>query len=369
MKLVFISDHMKFSGGRRLMFDYALYLMKKGHDVTVLVEKKEGTLSDYIPAKVVPELSCEHIPQADLIIATSPKEVRLAWEARRGKVVHFCQGLELVDLEQRITGEVIPVRYQGKGFLNKLKIFKKKFEWRRKHKIFDDIYKLPTHLVAITEPISKYLEDRYGRNVYLCRNGVDLENLHPQKNWKAERFTEQRPMRIVNVGPMDVTYKGVPFSVNAVEIARARDIPIEFIRIAPFPSKGETHGGLSYELIINPPRHDFSETMSSCDVYLSNSTEREGFGLPAIEAMASGQLCILSDITAYRSFAPDSEHCIFVPGDDAEATADAIAKIYKMPLNEMTKMRAKAIEVASGFSHAEACAKFENILEKINSLS
>lgn len=359
---------MKFSGGRRLMFDYALYLKQKGHDVTVLVEKKEGGLADYIPVKVVPSLSVEYIPQADLIIATSPKEVRQAWESRRGKVVHFCQGLELVDLEQRITGEVIPVRYQGRGFLNKLKIFKKKFEWRRKHRIFDDIYKLPTHLIAITTPMCKYLEDRYGRPVHLCRNGVDLENLHPQENWKAEHFNEERPMRIVNVGPLDVTYKGIPVTVNAVEIARARDIPIDFMRLAPFASKSEAGGGLTYNLLINAPRHEFCETLTSCDVYISNSTEREGFGLPAIEAMASGLLCILSNITAYKSFASDSEHCIFVPGDDAEATADAIEKIYKMPLNEMTKMRSKAIEVASGFSHAKACAEFEQILEKINAL-
>ena len=368
MKLVFITDHMKFSGGRRLMFDYALYLMEKGHDVTVLVEKKEGGLADYIPVKVVPSLTVEHIPDADLIIATSPKEVRLAWEARRGKVVHFCQGLELVDLEQRITGEVLPIRYQGKGFFNKLKIFKKKLEWRRKHRIFDDVYKLPTHLIAITDPMCKYLEERYQRPAYLCRNGVDLENLHPQSNWKPEHFSEARPMRIVNVGPMDVTYKGVPVSVNAVEIARGRDIPIEFIRIAPFPSKSEARNNLTYDLIINPPRHDFSETMGSCDVYLSNSTEREGFGLPAVEAMASGLLCILSDITAYRSFNPGTGHCIFVPGDDAEATADTIEKVYKMPLNEMSRMRAEAIEVASHFSHQKACVEFERILEKINAL-
>ncbi|OGV35565.1 MAG: hypothetical protein A2020_07130 [Lentisphaerae bacterium GWF2_45_14] len=368
MKLIFITDHMKFSGGRRLMFDYALYLMKKGHEVSVLVEKKEGGLSDYIPAKVVPALSAEHIPEADLIIATSPKEVRQAWEAHRGKVVHFCQGLELVDLEQRISGAVTPIRYQGNGILKKLKIFKKKFEWRRKHRIFDDAYKLPTHLIAITDPMCKYLEDRYQRPAYLCRNGVDLENLNPRADWKPEHFTETRPMRIVNVGPIEVTYKGIPVTVKAVEMARARDIPLDFMRLASIAGKNEMGGGLTYNLLLNSPRREFCEALSSCDVYISNSTEREGFGLPAVEAMASGLLCILSDITAYRSFSSETGHCIFVPGDDAGATADAIEKIYKMPLSEMSQMRAKAITLASQFSHQKACAEFEQILEKINAL-
>ena len=54
MKIVFLSQHMKFSGGRRLHFDYAKYLISAGHDVSVLVIKDVGELKGYLPIVTVP---------------------------------------------------------------------------------------------------------------------------------------------------------------------------------------------------------------------------------------------------------------------------------------------------------------------------
>jgi glycosyltransferase involved in cell wall biosynthesis len=210
----------------------------------------------------------------------------------------------------------------------------------------------------------KYLEDRYGRKVDLVRNGVDLDVLHPYNNWSPEKFTDERPMRIINIGPYDVTYKGIPVTLKAVSNARGQNIPIDFKRITPIKSQKEASNP-PYKLYLNLSRKDFSEAMRSCDVYISNSTDREGFGLPAMEAMASGLICILSDITAYRSFSERQDHCIFVPEGDAEATTAAIKKIYEMSNEELTQMRQNALEVASEFSHEKACAQFEQALQNI----
>lgn len=366
MKLIFITDHMKFSGGRRLMFDYALYLMDKGHDVSVLVEEKKGELRDYVPVEVVPTLSREHIPDCDLIIATSPKEVRQAWETRRGKVVHFCQGFELTDLEQRISGQVLPPRYQGRGLARKLKVFKKKLTWRRKLRRFDQVYKLPTHLISVSAHLQRELEDRYKRPAPLCRNGVDLTTLYSRDDWRPEAFTPERPMRIINIGPMDVTYKGVETTLEAVAAAKAKGIPIEFSRITPIAVRAENKDNIDYALYEGLPRDEFCSVLRRQDVYISNSTEREGFGLPAIEAMASGLIPILSSISAYKNFTSRRDHCLFVPEGDAKATTAAIEKLYNMSQDEFSAMRKNALEVAAEFSHAKACEVFESILNDIH---
>lgn len=366
MNLVFLTDHMKFSGGRRLMFDYASYLIEKGHNVKILVNEERGELAGTVPVTVIPEFTREYIPDCDLIIATSPKEVRQAWDCSRGKVVHFCQGFELTDLEHRLNGKVLPPRFQGKGFFHALKIFRKKFTWRRKYKEFDEVYKLPTYLISVSAHLQKELEERYKRPAPLCRNGVDLNMFYPNPDWKPETFSEKRPIRIINIGPIEVTYKGIQTTLEAVEKARKKGIPIELTRISPITCKSEQGRELPYKLHEKLPRDTFCKLMRESDVYISNSTEREGFGLPAMEALASGLVCVFSNILCYRSFSPRKDHCFFVPEWDADATVEAIEKIYRMSPEELTRYRKNALEVASDFSHQKACAEFEDILRKIS---
>ncbi|MCX6985730.1 MAG: glycosyltransferase family 4 protein [Lentisphaerae bacterium] len=365
MKIVFLSNHMKFSGGRMLMFLYAEFLSARGHDVKLLVKNKIGDLSG-TEATAVPSFLSEHIPSCDLIVATSPEEVKEGYESGKGaKVVHFCQGFDLVDMEHRIQGKFLPPRYQGSGFWHGIKMRMKKRQWKRTLRKWDEVYRLPTYFISVSEHISEELEKRYGKPALLCRNGVDLKILHPLENWEPPQFSAKRPMKIVNVGSYNVTYKGLPVTYEAIGVAKKRGIPIDLIRISKDSSEFEKDIPFDFKLIKDPSRVEFGRILRSCDVYLSNSTEREGFGLPAMESMASGLVDILSDISCYRSFCRDRDFCLFVPEGDAKATADAIEKIYKMSPEEFINIRNTSLEVASTFSQDLACLRFEEILNNI----
>jgi hypothetical protein len=160
MYCVFISDHMKFSGGRKLMFDYAAFMKKQGHKCDVIVEEERGDLAGTIEVKVVPSLSKEYLPKCDLIIASDPREVKQAHQAKCGKVVHFCQGFEITDLEERISGKVLPPRFEKKGFKNQLILFKKRITWRHKLRLFESIYRMPSHLITISIHLKEILEKK-----------------------------------------------------------------------------------------------------------------------------------------------------------------------------------------------------------------
>jgi glycosyltransferase involved in cell wall biosynthesis len=365
MKLVFLSQHMKFSGGRRLHFDYAKHLISANHDVSVLVLKDEGELKGYLPVKIVPTFDRKNIPDCDLIVATTPKDVKLAWESGRGKVVHFCQGYDNIDMEKRINENIIPPRYQGSGFLKKIILLRKKMQWRKTLREWEEIYRLPTYFITISSHLKDELEKKYGRPAPLCRNGVDLNLLRPPENWQPPKFSADSPMKIVNVGSYNVTYKGLPVTYEAIGLAKKRGIPIDFIRISKDSSEFEKDIPFDFKLIKDPERTEFGKILRSSDIYLSNSTGREGFGLPAMESMASGLIDILSDISCYRSFCTDREFCLFVPEGDAKATADAIEKIFRMSTEEFTSLRKTSLEVASTFSQDLACLKFEEILKSI----
>jgi len=161
----------------------------------------------------------------------------------------------------------------------------------------------------------------------------------------------------------------VPTTLQAIAIARHQGIPLSLVRITPRqPPPEEDPATRDYTLHVALPRDQFIAVMRECDVYVSNSTEREGFGLPAMEAMACGLVCILSDIACYRAFAPGREdHCRFVPPGDATATAAALAEIHRLAgTGALTEYRRRAIAVSASFSHQAACARFADILAEIH---
>ncbi len=83
----------------------------------------------------------------------------------------------------------------------------------------------------------------------------------------------------------------------------------------------------------------------------------------ALFFLASGLVPILSDINCYRSFSGRSDHCIFVPEGDSEATFKAIERLYRMNPSEFQSMREKGISVSNDFSFDKACARFEELLK------
>jgi len=365
MKFVFLSKDMGFSGGRKLLFEYAAYLRYRGHDVVVLVIKVEGMLRNMLEVTQVDDFSPASIPECDIIVATTPKDVLKAWRSKKGKTVQFCQGFQIIDLEHRIDGRVIPPRFLGNGLATKLNLIRKKLSWLRKIKRIEKIYRLPIPKIVVSEHLKDELEKRFGGDIFLCRNGVHHEFFYPKKNYIYSKFSLKKPIKIVNAGPYEGSSKGIPITIKAVGDAKKMGIPIYFKRIST--SASERNIDIVDEKYSFLSQEELGNVLRSCDLYISNSTEAEGFGLPAMEALSCGLISILSDISSYKNFSKDKGYCIFVPQNDSDATVNAIKKVFRMSENEMAQIRSKALKVASVFSHDDSCSKFEELLIMIGS--
>jgi len=369
MKIVFLTNNLNFSGGRKLMLEYAAFLKKKGEDVTVLIQNEKGPLKDIVPYTEVADFSSANIPECDIIVATTPQEARDAFASGKGRTVHFCQGFELADLEQRISGELTPPRFIGGRILQKLKLFRKRFSWRRKYRKIDAIYRQPTFLVTVSEHLKEVLEKRYGRNVFLCRNGVHKEFFYSPESLEMPSFSKEFPLRIINVGPYKVSFKGIPFTLEAVKKLKEEGLPVHFTRVSPEFSEEEKKMWFVDEFHEKVSQEKLGELFRRSHVYISNSTEGEGFGLPAMEALSCGLLCILSDVSSYRFFSERRDYCFKVPEFDITETVRAVKKIFSMDKLKLLDCRNAAMLVSSEFQHDAACEQFENILRMISEMS
>ena len=67
-----------------------------------------------------------------------------------------------------------------------------------------------------------------------------------------------------------------------------------------------------------------------CDVFVFSS-RGEGFGLPALEAMACGCALVTTDSGGVRQFARGSENCLMTPPNDPASLARAILALVTDP--------------------------------------
>ena len=234
--------------------------------------------------------------------------------------------------------------------------------WQKKISRIDAVYRLPTTLVAVSKHLQEELEARYQRQVHLCINGIHKEFFFPGQDFQWGEFTRTNPLRIINIGPFPVTFKGIDTTLNAICILKENSLPVKFIRVAPLILQIEKNNPLIDKYYENIPADELGDLMRSCHVYISNSTEGEGFGLPALEAISSGTIAVLSRIASYRNFSETDDFCFFVPEHDAQATAAAVKKIMRTPESEIREIRKKSLAVADQFSFERSCHTFEEIL-------
>lgn len=75
------------------------------------------------------------------------------------------------------------------------------------------------------------------------------------------------------------------------------------------------------------PRADFAGLLRASDIFVALPLEREGFYLPALEAMASGCAVVCSDAGGNRSYCRDGETCLTPEYDDFDSHIAAVDRL------------------------------------------
>jgi glycosyltransferase involved in cell wall biosynthesis len=162
------------------------------------------------------------------------------------------------------------------------------------------------------------------RVVYL---GVDTDNFYPRPE------IGKRPNTLIYVGTTEDKKKGFLFMIQALSILRKKrdvrlivvDKKLEDLWSAPdlvtryhVADCIEFTGRLSYE--------ELAEKYCSAEISVVASTY-EGFGLPAVEAMACGLPVVSTDGGSLPEVVADGKTGIIVPARDPQAMAEAIERL------------------------------------------
>jgi hypothetical protein len=115
------------------------------------------------------------------------------------------------------------------------------------------------------------------------------------------------------------------------------------------------------------PRDEYLRQLGQAQMAVTLPRPREGFYLPALEAMACGAIVVCPDCIGNRDFCRDNVNC-FRPAYDADAILAAIYLALGLPPDEADKMRKQADATVREHSLERERASFLEILERVDDI-
>lgn len=173
----------------------------------------------------------------------------------------------------------------------------------------------------------------------------------------TERFQEPEATSITNAGPIRVITvarlhwkKGIEYALEALYILKNKGIDFTYTVIGEGEER-EKLFFLAHQMGLNDcveftgklPHKQVVERMDKAHLYLQPSIQ-EGFCNAALEAQASGLLCIVSDAEGLQENVLHGQTGWVVPRRNPEALADCIQKVMELSPDERLRIRKTAYD-------------------------
>lgn len=325
LRVAYLLESTELSGGAKVVLLQAEALARRGHRVTVV---SPGVRPEWF------ELSQAHfersafgdsaeLARAPVRVATFWTTVTPALAGAAGPVFHLCQGYE---------GDF--TFYDA----SRLEI--------------ERAYRAPTVKLTVSETLARRLEEKGFGPATNVGQAFEPDGFFPAP---ARRPSD--PPTVLLVGPYEADVKGIAIAFAGLAVWRRRGGRFRLRRVSPLPAgEAEKAWGLAdeYHHLLPPDRMPFAYRAS--DLFIGPSRPAEGFGLPALEALACGLPCLLSDTPGHREIAGEAAW-YFADGDP-----DAVAGSLPLLALDAGRDRARRLgpAAAARFDTAQVAERLES---------
>lgn len=350
MRVTFVLPFTSLSGGVKVVFEHANWLVDHGHKVTIVYplvpyrfgdglantrrtwQQLRGLAANvlhhntvpWFPVRAtlrpVPAVRDPFVPDGDAVIATAwPTAYSVAaLPPRKGEKFYFIQHYET---------------------------------WHGSRQAIDDSYRLPLKHIVVSTWLERLMRERFGATVVgKVLNGVDHRVFYnPHK-----RF--HKPRRVL-LPYSRLPWKGTTDGLAAMELVRRTHPNVQLVmygleRGQDVPPDIEFH--------LRPIGERLRRLYCSCDILLSPS-HSEGFGLPPLEAMACKCAVVATRVGAILEYAIEGETVLTAPPGDVEGLAAQVRRLLDDP-QLLESLSLAAGSYVAQFSSEQASARFAHVL-------
>lgn len=295
MRVTYVMPEPVLCGGNKVVVQHAHLLHAAGHAVTLVGLGAPpdwcGLHVPYVDYRTTPP----SLPSQDLVVGTFWTTLARARSWGLGRLAHFCQGYEgsLAHL-----APVLPDIEAAYG------------------------ERLPTF--TVTPYLADFLGARFGRRCRVTPPPLD-RLFRPRWRWRPRA----RPWLAVP-GIFESQVKGVEIALAACQRLRARGLDCRVLRSSTLALGAAERSLLvpdAYLCGVAPGV--LARALRACDLLLFPSRPGEGFGLPLLEALASGVPAVASRLPS-TEFMTAGAVALVAP-DDVEAMASAAEHMLRLP--------------------------------------
>ena len=240
----------------------------------------------------------------------------------------------------------------------------------------------PDALLCVSEPWVARLAGEFGLSAELVSNGVVTSRYRPARD-TAERSADRAEFdvgdrfTVLTIGGIEPR-KG---SLALLEgFARLRELapevdPLLIVaggatlfdyrhEVDRFHARVASLGlGESVRVLGSLPDDEIESLYRAADAFAFPST-KEGFGLAALEALASGLPVVATELEEFTTYLEHGRNALLVPVGDGDALGDALARLARSP-DTRAQLRVEGLSVAAAYTWDRAAIEHERVYREL----
>ncbi len=344
MKIGFLLGSAEISGGTYVIYEHATRLQRLGHDLK-LITQNPVTPEQYAWHSSAAELQWLTLEQAgnehfDIAIATWWQSPFLLKDLDATHYVYFVQSIET-----RFFGVADPVDFAALD--NDV--------WQD---ICEKTYSFALPMITEAQWIKEYIYEKYNNTPFLVRNGIRKDVY--TRTGAVVSSVEKGKLRVLVEGPVDVTYKNVPTSINLAREAGVDEIwLLTSTDISDYPGVDRVFSRI--------PIHETPAIYRSCDVLVKLSYVEGMFG-PPLEMFHCGGTAIVYKVTGHDEYIVHDQNSFVANRDDGDSVVYYLRQLKREPAT-LARLKEGAQKTAQRWPDWENCSReFEKALVTIKQL-